>query len=67
MQAVKPVPLPTVEYEMLKECINPYKNIDRINQEKNDYWQSLKQSRPTVSAMGMDTKRTLKLRDVDEE
>ncbi|MEJ8543022.1 hypothetical protein U2150_05910 [Methanothermobacter wolfeii] len=60
-------PYSTVEYEMLKECIYPYKNIDRINQEKERLLAHLEAIKADCDAMGMDIKRTLKLRDVDEE
>ena len=60
-------PYSTDEYEMLKECIYPYKNIDRINQEKERLLAHLEAIKADCDAMGMDIKRTLKLRDVDEE
>ncbi|MCG2829325.1 hypothetical protein [Methanothermobacter sp. K4] len=60
-------PYATVEYEMLKECIYPYKNIERINQEKERLLAHLEAIKADCDAMGMDIKRTLKLRDVDED
>ncbi|ADL58004.1 MULTISPECIES: hypothetical protein [Methanothermobacter] len=66
-QQLNQYPYATVEYEMLKECIYPYKNIERINQEKERLLAHLEAIKADCDAMGMDIKRTLKLRDVDED
>jgi len=60
-------PYATVEYEMLKECIYPYKNIERINQEKERLLAHLEAIKADCDSMAMDIQRTLKLRDVDED
>ncbi len=60
-------PYTTVEYEMLKESIYPYKNIERINEEKRRILLHLEAIRADCDALSMDVKKTLKLKDVDEE
>ncbi|MDI9618955.1 hypothetical protein [Methanothermobacter sp.] len=66
-QQLNQYPYATVEYEMLKECIYPYKNIERINQEKERLLAHLEAIKADCDSMAMDIKRTLKLRDVDED
>ncbi|WP_394357454.1 hypothetical protein [Methanobacterium alkalithermotolerans] len=60
-------PYTTVEYEMLKESIYPYKNIKRINQEKERILMHLEAIKADCNALSMDVKRTLKLKEVDDE
>jgi hypothetical protein len=60
-------PYTTIEYEMLKESIYPYKNIKRINEEKLRILKHLEAIRADCDALSMDVKKTLKLKDVDEE
>jgi hypothetical protein len=60
-------PYTTVEYEMLKESIYPYKNIERINEEKKRILMHLAAIKADCDALSMDVNKTLKLKDVDEE
>ena len=60
-------PYTTIEYEMLKESIYPYENIERINEEKKRILMHLHAIKADCDALSMDVKRTLKLKDVQEE
>ena len=60
-------PYTTIEYEMLKESIYPYTNIKRINEEKLRILKHLEAIRADCDALSMDVRKTLKLKDVDEE
>ena len=60
-------PYTTVDYEMLKECIYPYNNIERINQEKERILLHLEAIKADCNALAMDVQKTLKLKDVVEE
>ncbi|AXV40862.1 hypothetical protein [Methanobacterium sp. BAmetb5] len=60
-------PYTTIEYEMLKESIYPYQNIERINEEKKRILMHLHAIKADCDALSMDVKRTLKLKDVQEE
>ena len=60
-------PYTTIEYEMLKESIYPYTNIERINQEKERILLHLEAIKADCNALAMDVQRTLKLKDVAEE
>ena len=60
-------PYTTIEYEMLKESIYPYTNIERINQEKERILLHLEAIKADCNALAMDVERTLKLKDVAEE
>ncbi|MDD3754213.1 MAG: hypothetical protein PHQ17_06645 [Methanobacterium sp.] len=60
-------PYTTIEYEMLKESIYPYQNIERINEEKKRILMHLHAIKADCDALSMDVKRTLKLKDVAEE
>ena len=66
-QQLNEYPYTTVEYEMLKECIYPYTNIDRINQEKERILLHLDAIKADCDALAMDVQRTLKLKDVVED
>jgi len=57
----------TIEYEMLKESIYPYQNIERINEEKRRILMHMDAIKADCDALSMDVKRTLKLKDVYEE
>ena len=52
---------------MLKECIYPYTNIERINHEKERILLHLDAIKADCDALSMDVQRTLKLKDVVEE
>jgi hypothetical protein len=60
-------PYTTIEYEMLKESIYPYQNIERINEEKKRILMHLHAIKADCDALSMDVKKTLKLKDVHEE
>lgn len=60
-------PYTTIEYEMLKESTYPYTNIERINQEKERILLHLDAIKADCDALSMDVKKTLKIKDVDEE
>ena len=60
-------PYTTIEYEMLKESIYPYTNIERINKEKERILLHLEAIKADCNALAMDVQRTLKLKDVAEE
>ena len=60
-------PYTTIEYEMLKESVYPYTNIERINQEKERILLHLEAIKADCNALAMDVKKTLKLKDVVEE
>lgn len=60
-------PYTTIEYEMLKESIYPYKNIERINEEKRRILMHLEAIKADCDALSMDVKKSLRLKDVDEE
>ena len=60
-------PYTTIEYEMLKESIYPYKNIKRINEEKIRLLKHMDAIKADCDALSMDIKKTLKLKDVDED
>ena len=60
-------PYTTIEYEMLKESIYPYKNIKRINEEKIRLLKHMDAIKADCDALSMDIQKTLKLKDVDED
>ena len=60
-------PYTTIEYEMLKESIYPYTNIERINQEKERILLHLEAIKADCNALAMDVERTLKLKDTADE
>lgn len=56
-------PYSTVEYEMLKESTYPYRNIERINEEKLRILKHLDAIKADCDALSMDVKATLKIND----
>lgn len=61
-------PYSTVEYEMFKEATYPYRNIERINEEKIRILKHLDAIKADCDALSMDVKATLKLTDkIDDE
>ncbi|MEN6328870.1 MAG: hypothetical protein ABFC91_01080 [Methanobacteriaceae archaeon] len=63
-------PYTTIEYEMLKESIYPYENIERINEEKLRILKHLDAIKADCDALSMDVKVTLRLNasdDTDED
>lgn len=59
-------PYTTIEYEMLKESIYPYKNIERINEEKERILKHLDAIKADCDALSLDVKRTLKIKEVED-
>ena len=56
-------PYATVDYGMFKECIYPYTNIKKINQEKERilmHWDAIKAD---CDALAMDVEKSLRLKD----
>jgi histone H3/H4 len=60
-------PYTTIDYEMFKESIYPYTNIKRINEEKERILKHLDAIKADCDALSLDVKKTLRLKDVDEE
>lgn len=60
-------PYTSVEYDMLKECLYPYENITRINQEKERILLHLDAIKADCDALSSDVKKTLKIKDTPEE
>ena len=60
-------PYTTVEYEMLKECLYPYENITRINEEKERILLHLDAIKADCDALRSDVVKTLKIKDTQEE
>ena len=52
---------------MLKECIYPYTNIERINEEKERILLHLNAIKADCDALAMDVQKTLKVKDTREE
>ncbi len=59
-------PYTTIEYEMLKESIYPYKNVERINEEKERILKHLDAIKADCDALRLDVRKTLKLKDVED-
>nr|WP_295001355.1 hypothetical protein [uncultured Methanobrevibacter sp.] len=60
-------PYTTIEYEMLKECIYPYTNIERINEEKQRILMHLEAIKADCDALAMDVEKSLRLKDTTDE
>ncbi|MBC7097218.1 MAG: hypothetical protein H5T39_06000 [Methanobacteriales archaeon] len=48
---------------MFKECIYPYKNIERINKEKERIIKHLEAIKADCDSLVLDVERTMKLRE----
>lgn len=59
-------PYTTIEHEMLKECIYPYANIERINEEKHRILVHLNAIKADCDALAMDVEKSMKLKDTVE-
>ena len=59
-------PYTTVDYGMFKECIYPYQNIEKINQEKERILMHLDAIKADCDALAMDVEKSLKLKDTIE-
>ena len=66
-QQLNDYPYTTIDYEMFKECIYPYTNINRINQEKEMILMHLDAIKADCDALSMDVEKTLKIKDVVED
>ena len=60
-------PYTTIDYEMLKECIYPYTNIERINEEKKRILMHLDAIKADCDALAMDVEKSLKFKDTVED
>ena len=60
-------PYTSVEYDMFKECIYPYQNITRINQEKERILLHLNAIKSDCEALSADVIKTLKIKDTKDE
>ena len=59
-------PYSTIDYEMLKECIYPYSNIDRIDAERERIISHLKSIKADCNILIADAERTLRKNEGDE-
>jgi len=60
-------PYTTIEYEMFRESVYPYINIERINQEKERILLHLNAIKADCDALSADVIKTLKIKDTLEE
>ena len=60
-------PYTTIDYEMLKECIYPYQNLKKINQERHRILKHLDAIKADCDALAMDVEKSLRLKDTVEE
>ena len=58
-------PYATVDYEMLEECIYPYTNVERINEERERILVHLEAIKSDCDALAMDVQRTMRLKESD--
>ena len=56
-------PYTTVDYGMFKECIYPYQNIKKINQERERILIHLDAIKADCDALAMDVEKSLRLKD----
>lgn len=59
-------PYTTVEYGMFKECIYPYQNIEKINQERERIIMHLDAIKADCDVLSADVRKTLRSNEVDE-
>lgn len=59
-------PYSTIDYEMLKECIYPYSNIDRIDAERERIISHLESIKADCNILIADAERTLRKNEGDE-
>lgn len=62
-QELNEYPYTTIDYGMFKECICPYKNIRKINQEKERILMHLNSIKADCDALAMDVEKSLRLKD----
>ena len=56
-------PYATVDYEMLEECIYPYTNVERINEERERILVHLEAIKSDCDALAMDVRRTMRIKE----
>ncbi len=59
-------PYTTIDYGMFKECIYPYTNIRKINEEKERILMHLDAIKADCDALAMDVERSLRLKDTSQ-
>lgn len=59
-------PYSIIDYEMLKECIYPYSNIDRIDAERERIIAHLESIKADCDILIADAERTLRKNEADE-
>ena len=59
-------PYTTIDHEMLKECIYPYQNLKKINQERQRILKHLDAIKADCDALAMDVEKSLRLKETDE-
>lgn len=59
-------PYTTIDYEMFNECVYPYTNIERINEERERILVHLEAIKSDCDALSMDVQKTMKLKDTNE-
>ena len=59
-------PYSTIDYEMLKECVYPYSNIDRIDAERERIISHLESIKADCNILIADAERTLRKNEGDE-
>ena len=64
-QQLNSYPYSTIDYEMLKESTYPYRNITKINQEKERILLHLEAIKADCNALSTDVSKTLKLNEKD--
>ena len=62
-QKLNEYPYTTVDYSMFKECIYPYTNIRKINQERERILMHLDAIKADCDALAMDVEKSLRLKD----
>ena len=62
-QELNEYPYTTIDYGMFKECIYPYKNIRKSNQEKERILMHLDAIKADCDALAMDVEKSLRLKD----
>ena len=56
-------PYTTIDHGMFKECVYPYTNIKKINQEKERILMHLDAIKADCDALAMDVEKSLRLKD----
>ncbi|WP_405295241.1 hypothetical protein [Methanobrevibacter sp.] len=59
-------PYTTIDYGMFKECIYPYTNIKKINQEKERILMHLDAIKADCDALAMDVEKSLRIKDTSQ-